>query len=89
MKFKVDFKDAYLLSLLYNNDSIIISLENDPYSFDYGLPADCFPNRKIVTVNIDAIAIGGGGIHCVTQQKPKTATQSIVVLHHNDNWLNQ
>lgn len=35
---------------------------------------DCFPNRKIVPVNIDTIAIGGGGgIHCVTQQQPKTA----------------
>ncbi|WP_032116170.1 agmatine deiminase family protein [Candidatus Arsenophonus nilaparvatae] len=34
---------------------------------------DCFPNHKIVPVNIDTIAIGGGGIHCVTQQQPKTA----------------
>ncbi|HGJ5855178.1 agmatine deiminase family protein [Arsenophonus nasoniae] len=34
---------------------------------------DCFPKRNIVSVNIDTIAIGGGGIHCVTQQQPKTA----------------
>lgn len=30
-----------------------------------------FPNRKVVQINIDAIAAGGGGIHCTTQQEPK------------------
>jgi agmatine deiminase len=30
-----------------------------------------FPNRKIVQLNIDAIAAGGGGIHCATQQQPR------------------
>nr|WP_206295729.1 agmatine deiminase family protein [Pseudohalocynthiibacter aestuariivivens] len=31
---------------------------------------DFFPDRTIERVNIDAIAIGGGGIHCITQQEP-------------------
>ncbi len=30
-----------------------------------------FPNRKIIPLNIDGIAAGGGGIHCTTQQQPK------------------
>ncbi len=30
-----------------------------------------FPNRKIVQINIDGIASGGGSIHCTTQQEPK------------------
>ncbi len=30
-----------------------------------------FPGRKIVPVAIDAIAAGGGGIHCATQQEPR------------------
>ncbi|MGB6045388.1 MAG: agmatine deiminase family protein [Pirellulales bacterium] len=30
-----------------------------------------FPNRKIVQLNVDAIAAGGGGIHCATQQQPR------------------
>jgi agmatine deiminase len=30
-----------------------------------------FPNRDIVQLNIDAIAAGGGGIHCTTQQQPR------------------
>ncbi|HEY85954.1 MAG TPA: agmatine deiminase family protein [Chloroflexi bacterium] len=29
-----------------------------------------FPKRDIVQINIDAIAAGGGGIHCTTQQEP-------------------
>ena len=30
-----------------------------------------FPNRQVVQINIDAIAAGGGGIHCTTQQQPR------------------
>lgn len=31
-----------------------------------------FPDREIVQRNIDALAAGGGGIHCATQQQPAT-----------------
>ena len=30
-----------------------------------------FPERTIIPLNIDAIAAGGGGIHCTTQQEPR------------------
>lgn len=46
---------------------------------NYGVPADdevrdllarVYPQREIVGVDINAIAPGGGGIHCITQQQP-------------------
>lgn len=30
---------------------------------------DLFPGREVIQLNIDAIAAGGGGIHCTTQQQ--------------------
>lgn len=32
-----------------------------------------FPGRRVEQINIDAIAAGGGGIHCTTQQEPRRA----------------
>jgi agmatine deiminase len=31
---------------------------------------DLFPGRRVSQVPIPEIAIGGGGIHCITQQEP-------------------
>ncbi|AXE28644.1 agmatine deiminase [Chromobacterium phragmitis] len=31
---------------------------------------ELFPGREVAQLNIDAIAAGGGGIHCATQQQP-------------------
>ncbi len=30
-----------------------------------------FPDHEIASVDVNDIAIGGGGIHCITQQQPK------------------
>ncbi|NNE22449.1 MAG: agmatine deiminase family protein [Rhizobiales bacterium] len=44
-------------------------IEEDAQACD--VLAGCFPDREIVLVPIRDIAIGGGGIHCITQQQPK------------------
>ncbi len=31
---------------------------------------ESYPGRQVIALNIDAIAAGGGGIHCATQQEP-------------------
>jgi agmatine deiminase len=45
----------------------------------YGIPEDAraraavekaFPDRKVVQLDVRAIEVGGGGIHCITQQQP-------------------
>ncbi|WP_194921219.1 agmatine deiminase family protein [Catenulispora rubra] len=38
-----------------------------------GILGEHFPGRKVVPVAIDAIAAGGGGIHCSTHDMPGTA----------------
>ena len=35
------------------------------------LLSELLPDREIVMLNIDALAAGGGGIHCATQQQPE------------------
>jgi len=35
--------------------------------------AACHPGREVVTVMGDALAHGGGGVHCITQQVPSSA----------------
>ncbi|ADD41766.1 agmatine deiminase family protein [Stackebrandtia nassauensis] len=35
--------------------------------------ADLYPGREVVQVSVDGLGEGGGGIHCATQQLPKSA----------------
>ncbi|MEX3772895.1 agmatine/peptidylarginine deiminase [Pseudomonas sp. MYb118] len=36
----------------------------------YDLLSELYPDREVLQLNIDAIAAGGGGIHCVTSHQP-------------------
>jgi len=65
------FCSSYLNSLIVNGGVIMPK---------YNVPADVrakavyqslFPDRKVVQLSINNIAVGGGGIHCITQQQPK------------------
>ena len=31
----------------------------------------CYPGRRVVQVDVDALVVGGGGMHCITQHIPR------------------
>ncbi|CAM9746405.1 unnamed protein product, partial [Ectocarpus sp. 12 AP-2014] len=50
----------------------------------YGVPEDeaavrlfkaLYPEREVIQVDTRAVALGGGNIHCITQQQPVGATR--------------
>lgn len=66
-----DFAAGYINFYLCNGAVIAPEFgddEADGYAHD--TLQELFPDREIVQLNIDAIAAGGGGIHCTTQQQP-------------------
>ncbi|WP_270940992.1 agmatine deiminase [Romboutsia lituseburensis] len=54
------------------NGGVVLPLFNDPND-EKAIETlkCCFPNRKIVGVYAREILLGGGNIHCITQQQPK------------------
>jgi agmatine deiminase len=54
------------------NGAVLIPKFGDPTSDAdcYSLVSSLFPDREVVQLAIDALAEGGGGIHCATQQQP-------------------
>lgn len=64
------FIATYINCYLCNN-GVILPTFNDPQD-EYAIEAfkKIFPDRKIVTVNTREISVGGGNIHCITQQQP-------------------
>lgn len=54
------------------NGGVVLPLFNDPNDEKaVDTLKSCFPNRKIVGVYAREILLGGGNIHCITQQQPK------------------
>ena len=67
-----DFAAGYINFYLCNG-AVIAPEFGDRAADDaaHGTLARLFPGRQVVPVAIDAIAAGGGGIHCATQQEPR------------------
>nr|WP_196777211.1 agmatine deiminase family protein [Oecophyllibacter saccharovorans] len=66
-----DFAAGYVNFYLCNG-AVIAPEFGDPTADRHAreVLSELFPTRKIIQLNIDAIAAGGGGIHCTTQQQP-------------------
>ncbi len=58
----------------YNcNGAVILPIFNDPHDEEaVRILQECFPDKVIETVYAREILLGGGNIHCITQQVPQT-----------------
>ncbi|MEM7741185.1 MAG: agmatine deiminase family protein [Pseudomonadota bacterium] len=65
---------SYINSYLANGAVIVpgYGYDRDPMAVE--TYQRIYPDRDVVQVQINDIAIGGGGIHCITQQQPSPQT---------------
>ena len=61
---------SYLNFYLANGAVIMPAFEVPQDERAYRILRDLFPDRKVVQVAATDIVVGGGGIHCITQQQP-------------------
>lgn len=72
---RVDWRGRPLAASYVNfylaNGGVVMPAFDDPAdAAACAVLADCFPDRKVVQVEVLDIVQGGGGIHCITQQEP-------------------
>ncbi len=62
---------ASYVNLYIANTGIVMPLFNDPHDDEaVAIVQSVFPDRKIIPVETREILLGGGNIHCITQQEP-------------------
>lgn len=68
-----DFVNSYANYYVCNGAVICAEFGDDKTDEDAAkILGQLYPGRKIVSINTDAIGEAGGGIHCSTQQQPKS-----------------
>lgn len=66
-----DFAAGYINFYLCNGGVIAPQFGDEPSDAAAKATLErLYPDREVVQIDIDAIAAGGGGIHCTTQQEP-------------------
>jgi agmatine deiminase len=69
-----DFCDCYINCYLANGGVVATEFgDQEGDELAYRTLSQAFPDRKVVQVRVDALAGGGGSIHCSTQQEPASA----------------
>jgi agmatine deiminase len=72
------FCATYVNCLIVNGAVLIPKFGDDRYDvMARSAFQTAFSTRSIVSLRIDAIAAGGGGIHCITQQQPAPTLQAL------------
>ena len=66
-----DFLPSYL-NYYVCNGAVVVAEYGDPGADGRAFEqiGELYPGREVVGVDIDAVAAGGGGVHCATQQQP-------------------
>ncbi len=66
---------ASYINFYLANGAIIVPIFDDPMDATafHAIQA-AFPDRQIVEIDAGDLIYGGGGIHCITQQQPKSGT---------------
>ncbi len=62
---------SYLNFLIVNGGVIVPTFDDPNDAVAAEIIADAFPDRTVVTVPGREIVLGGGNVHCITQQQPR------------------
>lgn len=61
---------SYVNLYIANGGVVMPSFEDGRDKAAYDVVSRCFPDRKVRQVLVNDLIVGGGGIHCITQQQP-------------------
>jgi agmatine deiminase len=65
------------LNFYIANGAVIMPTFDDPLDLDAKKKlAELFPDRNVIGIYAREILLGGGNIHCITQQQPAGQRQS-------------
>jgi len=62
---------SYLNFLIVNGGVILPTFDDPNDDVARAITAGAFPEREVVTVPGREIVLGGGNVHCITQQQPR------------------
>jgi len=66
-----DEPSSYINFYIANNGIVMPSFEDEKADYNAKtIVQSIFPDRKIITINGIDISMGGGNVHCITQQQP-------------------
>jgi len=65
------FSCSYINFYIANGGIVMPGYDIDRDADARRIVAGLFPDRQVVQLSISDIALGGGGIHCITQQQPR------------------